>query len=86
MPSASRNQAIAAGIAHAAEKGTFPKSKLRGASKQMYKGMHGKGELRKFAKTKHKGLPRHVESLTSIQQRVKPLAAQIVEDMLNNED
>ena len=48
-------QRRAAGIAHAAQKGDIPKSELRGASKAMAK-MPAK-ELKKFAKTKEKGLP-----------------------------
>ena len=52
-------QRRAAGIAHAAQKGEIPKSKLRGASKEMAK--MAKGELHKFAATKEKGLPKHVE-------------------------
>jgi hypothetical protein len=51
----SKKQRRAAGIAHAAQKGDIPKSELRGASKEMSK-MPG-GELKKFAKTKEKGLP-----------------------------
>ena len=51
----SKAQRRAAGIAHAAKKGDIPKSELRGASKEMSK-MAG-GELKKFAKTKEKGLP-----------------------------
>jgi len=51
----SKAQRRAAGIAHAAKKGDIPKSELRGASKEMAK-MAG-GELKKFAKTKEKGLP-----------------------------
>jgi hypothetical protein len=51
----SKAQRRAAGIAHAAKKGEIPKSELRGASKEMAK-MKG-GELKKFAKTKEKGLP-----------------------------
>lgn len=65
MPAHSEVQQQAAGIAHAVEKGELPKSKLRGASKQMYQGMHGKGELKKFASTKHKGLPHRAESVAS---------------------
>jgi hypothetical protein len=49
------SQRRAAGIAHAAQKGEMPKSKLRGASKEMAK--MGKKELHKFAATKEKGLP-----------------------------
>jgi hypothetical protein len=51
----SKKQRRAAGIAHAAQKGDIPKSELRGASKEMSK-IPG-GELKKFAKTKEKGLP-----------------------------
>jgi len=55
----SKAQRRAAGIAHAAQKGEIPQSKLRGASKEMSK--MAKGELHKFAATKEKDLPKHVE-------------------------
>jgi len=51
----SKAQRAAAGIAYAARKGDIPKSELRGASKEMAK--MPSGELKKFAKTKEKGLP-----------------------------
>jgi hypothetical protein len=51
----SKAQRAAAGIAYAAKKGDIPKSELRGASKEMAK--MATGELKKFAKTKEKGLP-----------------------------
>lgn len=51
----SKVQQQAAGAALAAKRGDAPKSKLKGASKEMAK-MPAK-ELEKFAKTKHKGLP-----------------------------
>ena len=51
----SRAQRAAAGIARAAQKGDIPRSELRGASKAMAK--MPAGELKKFAKTKEKGLP-----------------------------
>ena len=51
----SKSQQQAAGAALAAKRGDAPKSKLKGASKEMAK-MPAK-ELEKFAKTKHKGLP-----------------------------
>jgi hypothetical protein len=54
-------QRRAAGIAHAAQKGDIPKSELRGASKEMAK-MPAK-ELKKFAKTKEKGLPKKKEEV-----------------------
>ena len=52
-------QRKAAGIAHAAQKGEIPKSKLSGASKEMAK--MPKGEVHKFAATKEKGLPKKKE-------------------------
>jgi hypothetical protein len=55
----SKAQRAAAGIAHAAKKGDIPKSELRGASKEMAK--MPAGELKKFAKTKEKGLPEKVK-------------------------
>jgi len=55
----SKAQRAAAGIAYAAKKGDIPKSELRGASKEMAK-MDTK-ELKKFAKTKEKGLPEKVK-------------------------
>lgn len=73
-------QQQAAGIAHAVEKGELPKSKLRGASAQMYKGMKGKGELHKFAATKHKGLPQHVPEFV---EALEDLAEQIVDSILD---
>lgn len=53
----SKSQQQAAGIARAAQKGDIPKSKLKGASKEMSK--MKSSELEKFASTKHKGLPKH---------------------------
>ena len=55
----SRAQRAAAGIARAAQKGEIPNSELRGASKEMAK--MPAGELKKFAKTKEKGLPEKVK-------------------------
>ncbi len=52
----SKSQQQAAGAALAAKRGDAPKSKLKGASKEMM-GM-SKKELEKIASTKHKGLPK----------------------------
>lgn len=49
MPATSEKQATAAKIALAAKKGKIPKSKLKGASKQMAKGMNKK-QLKHFTK------------------------------------
>jgi hypothetical protein len=79
MPAVSRSQQMAAGIAHAVEKGELPKSKLRGASKQMYQGMKGTDELRKFAATGHKGLPDKKTDESVIER-----AEQIVDELLDS--
>ena len=55
----SKAQRAAAGIARAAQKGEIPRSELRGASKEMAR--MPAGELKKFAKTKEKGLPEKVK-------------------------
>lgn len=55
MPAKSQAQQQAAGAALAAKRGEMPKSELWGAAKQMAK--MKTGDLRKFAKTKHTGLP-----------------------------
>jgi hypothetical protein len=57
MPARSKKQQMAAGAALAAKRGERSKSSLRGASRQMAKSM-SKKQLRDFAKTKRKGLPR----------------------------
>lgn len=60
MPATSKNQQIASAIARQAKEGKIPVSKLHGASKSMYESM-SKEQLGHFAKTKRKGLPKHVK-------------------------
>jgi hypothetical protein len=62
----SKAQRAAAGIARAAQKGDIPKSELRGASKEMAK--MPAGELKKFAKTREKGLPQKVKKDESVEE------------------
>ncbi|OLC29295.1 MAG: DUF3008 domain-containing protein [Verrucomicrobia bacterium] len=57
MPARSKKQQMAAGAALAAKRGRRSKSSLKGASRGMYKSMTKK-QLREFAKTKRKRLPR----------------------------
>lgn len=57
MPAKSKKQQMAAGAALAAKRGEAPKSKLKGASRQMEKSMSEK-ELEKLAKTKRGKLPK----------------------------
>ena len=56
MPAKSQAQQKAAGAALSAKRGDTPKSKLRGASKQMAESMSEK-ELDKMASTKRKAKP-----------------------------
>lgn len=59
MPAKSAAQQKAAGAALSAKRGETPKSKLKGASKQMVESMSEK-QLEDFAATERKGKPEHV--------------------------
>ena len=59
MPAKSAAQQKAAGAALSAKRGETPRSKLRGASRQMEESMTEK-QLEDFAHTKRKGKPEHV--------------------------
>jgi hypothetical protein len=61
MPAKSKQQQKAAGAALAAKRGEMPKSKLRGASRQMAESM-SESELDKMASVKRSKLPRRVAS------------------------
>jgi hypothetical protein len=56
MPAKSKQQQKAAGAALAAKRGEQPKSKLRGASRQMVESM-SEDELERMASVKRKNLP-----------------------------
>jgi len=58
MPAKSKAQQKAAGAALSAKRGESPRSKLKGASKQMEASM-SEQQLEEFAHTKRKGLPGH---------------------------
>ena len=58
MPAKSAAQQKAAGAALSAKRGDTPKSKLKGASRQMVQSM-SESELKKMASTKRKGKPEH---------------------------
>lgn len=55
MPSVSKSQQRAAGMAMAAKEGKMPMSKMMGAAKSM--SSMTTSELKKFASTERKGLP-----------------------------
>ncbi len=59
MPAKSKAQQKAAGAALSAKRGDTPKSKLKGASREMANSMTQK-ELEEFASTKTKNKPEHV--------------------------
>ena len=60
MPAKSAAQQKAAGAALSAKRGDTPKSRLKGASKQMESSMTEK-QLADFAHTKRSGKPEHVD-------------------------
>ena len=57
MPARSKKQQMAAGAALAAKRGERPKASLKGASREMVDSMSQR-QLREFASTKRRGLPR----------------------------
>lgn len=59
MPAKSKAQQKAAGAALSARRGETPKSKLKGAAREMAESMTEK-ELEDVAATPRKGLPEHV--------------------------
>lgn len=59
MPAKSKAQQRAAGAALSAKRGDTPKSKLKGASKDMYDSM-SESELEDFASGSTKDKPEHV--------------------------
>ncbi|MEP6828282.1 MAG: DUF3008 family protein [Aestuariivirga sp.] len=59
MPAKSQIQQKAAGAALAAKRGEVPKSKLQGASKEMFNSMSEK-ELDKMASVKRSDLPEQI--------------------------
>lgn len=61
MPVKSAAQQKAAGAALSAKRGETPKSRLKGASKQMAESM-SESQLEELAHTKRKGEPEHVAS------------------------
>lgn len=60
MPARSKAQQKAAGAALSAKRGDTPKSKLKGASKDMLESMSEK-QLEDFASGSTKGKPEHVD-------------------------
>lgn len=82
MPAKSKSQRIAAAIALAVKQGKLPKSKLKGASKQMVK-MSDK-DLEKFAKTKDKNLPYKVKSEQMLENLNIKTIDKIIKTLVSN--
>jgi len=61
MPARSKKQQMAAGAALAAKRGSRSKASLRGASRKMAESMSER-QLREFAQTKRRSLPREKRS------------------------
>jgi hypothetical protein len=74
MPAKSKAQQKAAGAALSAKRGDTKPSKLKGASRQMYKSMSEK-QLDEFASTKRKGKPAYTEDSPIPAQQAKRKAA-----------
>jgi hypothetical protein len=67
MPAKSQQQQKAAGMALMAKRGKIKSGKLWGSAKEMFKSMTA-DELRKFAKTKRKNLPKRVKDSLMAQE------------------
>lgn len=68
MPSRSKAQQKAAGMALAAKRGDLPDSKLKGAARDMKDSMTER-ELEDLASTPRKGLPEHIPPDSSTDRR-----------------
>lgn len=86
MPAESKNQATAARIAKAAKQGKIPMNKLKGASKEMVKGMSA-SELKKMSKAKP-GAPKKVAKESTFHDIYMALLAEhtepVVETTIND--
>lgn len=61
MPSKSKSQQRLFGMAYAARKGDLPKSEISGDVKDIVDSDMTTKDIKKFAKTKHKGLPEYIK-------------------------
>jgi len=65
MPSVSRDQQQAAGMALSAKRGNMDPSELKGSARKMYDSM-SEDQLKDFAETKHKGLPDKIQEMNEL--------------------
>jgi hypothetical protein len=81
MPSVSQKQQKFMGLVLAYKRGEVPASKVSKNVKQVAAAMSEK-ELEKYAGTKHKGLPKKIESLIPVSE-LKKIVASAVSEVLN---
>ena len=74
MPSVSKNQQKFMGIVRAIQKGDAPASKFSKKARDAAKSMKGK-DVKKYASTKHKGLPNKVKSENKLFENPAAIAA-----------
>ena len=70
MPARSKKQQMAAGAALAAKRGERSKASLKGASREMVETM-SEQQLREFASTKRRGLPRKRHRAFAARRRLR---------------
>jgi len=81
MPSISQQQQKLMGLALAYKRGEIPASRVSNNVKKISKSMSEK-ELEKYAGTKHKGLPKKVESLIPMEE-LRKIVASAVSEVIN---
>ena len=79
MPAKSKAQQRFMGLVRAVQKGEVPKSKVSKAIKKVAKSMKDK-EVKKYASTKHKGLPKKVQSENIIEMKNKEGHSFVISD------
>lgn len=79
MPSKSKAQQKFFGIVRSIQKGEAPKSKFSKSAQDAAKDMK-KSDVKKYAATKHKGLPRKVRGETKVRELIKKMVREILDE------
>ena len=79
MPSKSKAQQKFFGIVRSIQKGEAPKSKFSKSAQDAAKDMK-KSDVKKYAKTKHKGLPNKVKQETKVQSLIRKMVREIIDE------
>jgi hypothetical protein len=80
MPSKSKAQQKFFGIVRSIQKGEAPKSKFSKSAQDAAKDMK-KSDVKKYAKTKHKGLPNKVKQETKVQSLIRKMVREELEQL-----